>query len=116
REARDVAARLASSNAVVLTLSSAERAARLRTKESLAPTGTAIEVAAAEYAHAKRLLGETSLIQAVEYFIKQHPIKIPPRELELVIIDLLEAKRQDGVSQAYLKHLRYDLEKFNKAF
>jgi integrase len=116
REARDVATRLASSNAVVLTLSSADRAAWLRAKELLAPTGTAIEVAAAEYAHAKRLLGETSLIQAVEYFIKQHPIKIPPRELEVVINDLLEAKRQDGVSQAYLKHLRYDLEKFNKAF
>jgi len=116
REAREVSRRLASSDAVVLTLSSADRAAWLRTKELLAPTGIAIEVAAAEYAHAKRLLGETSLIQAVEYFIKQHPIKIPPRELEVVIKDLLEAKRQDGVSQAYLKHLRYDVEKFGKAF
>jgi integrase len=116
REAREVAARLASSNAVVLTLSSADRAAWLRTKELLAPTGTAIEVAAAEYAHAKRLLGEVSIIQAAEYFVRQHPRDFENREIKSVIDELLETKKQDGLSQAYQNHLRYDLEKFNKAF
>lgn len=116
QEARIVAAKLASSNADVLTLTSAGRASYLRAREVLDPLGISLEAAAAEVATLRRILGDTPPTHAAEYFVKRHPTKIEPKSIETVIEELLTTKRQDRLSEGYLQHLRYDLEKFNEDF
>jgi len=115
-EADVVVTRLGNADADVLTLSSADRAAYLRARQLCDAVGVPIETAAAEFAHAKRLLGNIPLAQAVEFFLERHPTQIAPRAVKVVIDEMLKAKKGDGLSEGYLNHLRYDLKKFAGAF
>jgi len=115
-EAEAVATRLGNVDADVLTLTSADRAAYLRARQLLDTAGVPIETAASQFAHSKKLLGDTPLSQAVEFYVKRHPTQIPPRAVADVIEEMLKAKQGDGLSDGYLRHLRYDLEKFAGAF
>ena len=66
-EADDVVKLLGSKDVDVLELRSADKAAYRRSREVLDPIGVSIEVAAAEYAHIKRILGDTPPTVAAEY-------------------------------------------------
>ncbi len=115
-EANVVVNRLGNTDADVLTLTSADRSAYLRARQVLDPIGTHIENAAVEFAQAKQLLGEVPLLQAAQYYLKRHPVHIAPRPVVAVVEEMLKLKQSDGLSEGYLKHLRYDLEKFANAF
>ncbi len=115
-EAEAVASRLGSGDLDVLTLKSADRAAYLRAQQLLSPLGVAIETAAAQFAEAKKALGDAPLSQAVEFFLQRHPRNIKARPVKDVVSELLASKEGDGLSEGYLRHLRYDLEKFGKGF
>ena len=115
-EAELVAGRLGSTDADVLTLSSADRSAYLRARQLLDPMGVSIEAAAAQFVEAKKLLGDSMLSHAVEFYVKRHPTKIAARATKEVMEEMLKAKKGDGLSEIYLQHLRYDLEKFTGRF
>ena len=115
-EAEVVACRLGNSDADVLTLRSADRAAYLRAMELLGPLRIRLETGAAELAEAKTALGDVPLMRAVQYYLARNPRGRTPITVAAVVKELLSAKKADGVSQGYLNHLRYDLEKFSKAF
>ena len=115
-EASVIANRLGNSDADVLALTSADRSAYLRARQLLAPLGAAIETAAAEFAQAKQVLGEVPLLQAAEYYMKRHPARIAPRPVLAVAEEMLKLKASDGLSEEYLRHLRYDMHKFAAAF
>lgn len=115
-EAELIATRLASKDSYSLALSSADSAAYSRARQLLDPLGIAIETAAVQAVEAKRLLGDTPVLQAIEYYVKRHPTKIAPRGAEDVMEEMLKAKKGDGLSESYLRHLRYDLEKFTGRF
>ena len=68
----------------VLTLKSADRAAYLRAQQFLDPLGVPIETAAAQFAEAKRALGDVPLSQAVEFYLLRHPQMIFRHYRELV--------------------------------
>jgi integrase len=103
-------------DADVLTLTSADRAAYLRARQLLDAVDVPIETAASQFAHSKKLLRDVPLSQAVEFYVKRHPAQIPPRAVVVVIEEMLKAKQGDGLSDGYIRHLRYDLEKFADAF
>ena len=111
-EADDVVKLLGSKDVDVLELRSADRAAYKRARELLDPLGVSIEVAAAEYAHIKRLLGDTPPTVAAEYYVRKHPSKIENKPVPVVVAELLA----DGCSPRYLQALRYNLGKFAKRF
>lgn len=115
-EAKAVARLLGSKDVDVLELRSADRAAYLRATELLKELNTPIEAAVAEYVQAKRLLGDVPLIQAIEYYLRRHPSQMPHKLVKEVVEEMIRAKRGDGLSEGYLRHLGYDLEKFNKHF
>ena len=115
-EADIVVNRLGNSDADVLTLTSADRAAYLRACQLLDSIGAHIENAAAEYVQAKQVLNDVPLLQAAEYYVKRHPSRIAPRPVMEVVDEMLKLKQSDGLSEGYLRHLRYDLEKFAAAF
>ena len=81
-------------------------------RQLLDPLGIAIEMAALLAVEAKRLLGDTPVLQAIDYYVKRHPTKIAPRGAKDVMEEMLKAKQGDGLSESYLQHPRYDLEKF----
>ena len=115
-EADVIANRLGNTDADVLTLTSADRAAYLRARQLLDPFGIQIEEAASELVQAKRVLGEVPLLQAAEYYVKRHPAHIPPRPVQAVADEMLKVKQSDGLSDEYLRHLRYDMNRFAAAF
>jgi integrase len=115
-EAEIVATRLGNADADILTLTSADRAAYLRARQLLDGVGAHIENAAAQFVQAKQLLGDVPLLQAAEYYVKRHPSRIAPRPVMEVVDEMLKLKQSDGLSEGYLRHLRYDLEKFAGAF
>lgn len=116
READKVATQLTAGDLDVLTLTSADRAAYLRAKQLLDPLGIPLEAVAAEYCEAKKLISGVPLARAADFYLRHHPSNIKPRLVKDVVEELLASKEGDGLSQGYLRHLRYDLEKFQKVF
>jgi integrase len=116
QEAERMANRLTKGDLDVLTLSSADRASYLRARNLLDPLGVALEMAAADYEQARKALGEIPLSEAVEFYLKRHRIALQARPTKDVITEMLTKKAADGLNQAYLNHLRYDLNKFSLAF
>jgi integrase len=115
-EANIIVGRLGNTDADVLTLTSADRSAYLRARQLLDPLGIHVENAAAEFVQAKQVLAEVPLLQAAEYYVKRHPARIPPRPVMAVAEEMLKFKESDGLSEEYLRHLRYDMKKFAAAF
>ncbi len=115
-EAEIIANRLGNSDADVLTLTSADRAAYLRARQLLDPLGVALEAAAAQFADARKALGDAPLSHAVEFYVKRHPTKIEPKAVTAVTAEFIEAKRADGGSARYLQCLKYCVGKFAAAF
>ncbi len=115
-EAHFVVERLGSTNADVLTLTSADRAAYQRARQLLDPFGVGIEMAAAQFADAKKRLGDVPLSVAVDFYLHRRPHDPEVKKLKVVIDEMIDAKDSDGLSDAYLKELRYHLDKFSARF
>ena len=49
-------------------------------------------------------------MEAVESYIRRNPIQLAVSVRE-VLVEMLETKRGNGLSEGYLQHLGYDLEK-----
>ena len=115
-EANVIVNRLGNADADVLTLTSADRSAYLRARQLLDPLGVHVENAAAEFVQAKRVLGDVPLLLAAEYYVQRHPTRIAPQPVMAVAEEMLKVKQSDGLSAEYLRHLRYDMNKFAAAF
>ena len=115
-EADEVAKLLGSKDVDVLELRSADRAAYRRAREVLDPLGISIEVAAVQYAHMVKILGDTPPVSAAEYYARKHPSKIVAKTVPVVVKEFLEAKEADGCSKRYVKTLKYNLGQFAKRF
>jgi integrase len=115
-EADLVVNRLGSAQGDVLTLSSADRSAYLRAKELLGEVNTPIEVAASQFAAAKKALRNTPLMTAVEFYLKRHPVEIAPKSVQEVVDELIKVKTADKLSARYLENLNYCFAKFIAKF
>ena len=115
-EAKSVGRQLARGDFGTIELTAAQRVAADRALTILKPIGVPLELAASEYASAVTRLGKVSLSQAVDYYLKRHPANQVPMKVQKVIDDMLLLKQNDGLSDGYLRHLGYDLEKFATAF
>jgi integrase len=97
-------------------LTNADSAAYFRAIALLEPVGAALEFAASEYASAVKRLGAVSLSQAVDFYLKQHPVHLEPKMVRSVVDELLRTKESDGVSARYRRQLRYDVNRFAERF
>src|SRR5207244_3468110 len=96
------------------SLKSADRVAYLRAIELLAPVGVPIEMAAAHFADAKQKLGNVPLSVAVDFYLRRHPLI--QQSLQKVVDEMCDAKEIDGLSDCYVKALRYCLSHFAARF
>ncbi len=98
------------------SLTGDQRASYRRAVDLLASSGVSLELAAAEYAGAKKMLGDVSLIQAVTFYVEKSPKNIIKKTVPEIFEELCASKRQDGLSEVYLKDLRVRLGRFARQF
>jgi integrase len=64
----------------------------------------------------KSLPENTSLREAVDFYVKRHPIGLPQKTVQEVVDELVRSKERAGKSEIYTKELRRRLGKFAQAF
>jgi integrase len=116
RRADAINGSVADKDVEALTISREERILFRRTTDALAGLGIEIDAAAREYAEARRMLGQTSLLDAVRDYAKRHPANLKPMTVTALVDELIAAKRKDGLSAEYLKDLSVRLGVFREAF
>jgi hypothetical protein len=85
-EANRVIDRLTAQGGSVLQLTGVGRLAYVRAQEQLASINVAIDVAAAHYEHAPRLLGETgTLTDAVQFYLRHGGNKVKSKDVAIVV-------------------------------
>jgi len=115
-EAETVANKLSNGEVDVLTLSSGDRLAYVRAIEALKPTGVPLEMAAMQFAEAHALLEGNSLLEAVRFYRKQNPDRLPKKNVPEVLEEMIEAKEADKMSAVYVKDLKSRLGRFAAKF
>lgn len=115
-EAERLARLLAAGEAHAAQVGGRELAGYGRAVELLRPTGIPLEVAAAHYAEAVKVLGGDRILEAARFFASRDPDRLPPKTVEEVVAELLTVKEARGASPRYLGDLRARLARFAEAF
>ena len=97
-------------------LTNADSAAYARAVALLEPVGAPLELAASEYANAVKRLGSVSLSQAVDYYLRRHPVHLVPKMVKEVADEMIQLKRADKLSERYVKQLEYAMNRFTGCF
>lgn len=119
REAELAATKLANGEVEVLKLKGTDRedyVHSMRTLREWNPSAHVTMVVNDYVASMKRLPENTSLKEVLDFFIKRHPIGLPPKTVRDVVDELIETKTKSGKSDVYIKDLRLRLTQFADAF
>jgi integrase len=116
KRAQEVATAIHSQTASGITLTGADRDSYGRALELVKPFGVTLHDAVDAYAKARGRLGNASLHEVVEFYLRHNPKDLPAKTVREVADELLEAKRRDSVSTAYLKDLHTRLPHVAAAF
>src|SRR5438045_1992454 len=114
-EAERAAAAIAKGEADILKLTSADRATYVRAMDALRPLGIPLHVAIDEYVEAKQHAG-AALIAAAKEHGRRHAIATVRKSIAGTVKEILDAKKQDGISVRYLQSLRSHLNRFAEHF
>src|SRR4030095_15680412 len=114
-EAGRVATVIANGEADILKLTSADRATYLRACGARRPIGIPLHVAIEEYVEARQHAG-AGLIAAAKEHGRRHAIATIRKSIAETVKEILEAKKQDGMSLRYLQSLRSHLNRFVEHF
>ncbi len=116
KEARLVAQRIQAGMQHVTDFKPHERDAFVTAAKLLEDLDMPLVAAVQEYVRARKVLGETPLVAAAEEFTRRtRGIKLGVKVGE-VVEELLEAKKQDGVSARYILQLQSNLRRFAGVF
>jgi len=119
REAELVAVNLANGETEVLKLAGGDRADYVRAMQKLREwkPGVDLNLAVTDYVAAVRRLPEhLSLSEAFEFYLKRHPIGLPPKTVREVVDELIASKTSAGKSEVYIKDLNSRLGAFAESF
>jgi integrase len=75
-----------------------------------------LDTAVLEYASARKTLGDVSLLDAVQFYMRHNGHSIEQVPVSKAIKDFLKEKTEQGLSKVYLDDLRYRLGRFEAAF
>lgn len=116
QEARIVATKIAAGQLDVLSLTSADRTAYVRSMDILRELKTPLELAVMQFAEANRILKGASLVEASKFYAKHHGSNVVARMVADVVLEFVEAKRKDGLSAVYCGDLESRLTPFGAKF
>jgi integrase len=87
-----------------------------RAKHAVKELGLPLDAVAIEYAQARDLLDGVPLLDAARFYARHHGKGIKRVEVAAAVSEMIERKKQKGVSDVYLRDLRYRLGTFAEAF
>ena len=113
-------------NSQVNNLSNGEtRAARLsgeecleyvRARNTMQGYALSLDTAMAEWREAKELLKGGSLVEAARYFSSMKVMDVPAKSVQVVLEEMVKAKRGEGCSERYIQDLESRCGKFAREF
>src|SRR5712671_3246127 len=77
--------------------------------KALKSTGTALDLAAHQFAESVKVLGGASLLEAARYYIRRHPTKLPRKTVQEVVEEFIDSRRKSKRSEEYVEDLEYRL-------
>jgi integrase len=119
REAELIAVKLANGETEALKLTGGDRADYIRAMQKLREwkPGVDLNLAVTDYVAVMRRLPENvSLSEAVEFYLKRHPIGLPAKTVREVVDELIASKASAGKSDVYIKDLTSRLGAFADSF
>ena len=110
REAKIIAGQLNAGQGAALELTGRDRDAYQFALEKLKSLGIGLAPAIEEYIDAKK--EDVPLAVAAKFYRESHLIDLPDKTVQEVVEELLQAKKRDGASKAYLAPLKTCLSHF----
>lgn len=115
-EAEQVVDKLHTGELQALRLTDQDRTVYVAAVERASSVNKRLDSAVNEYADAlKELEGSGTILEAVRFF-KRHHTKVQSKRVADVVAELLEAKKKDGLSEAYLHDLKVRLNALKERF
>jgi integrase len=75
-----------------------------------------LDAAAIEYSEARKLLDGVPLLDAARFYARHHSHGVKRKAVAAAVEEMIAAKKAKGVSDIYLRDLRYRLGAFSRAF
>ena len=116
RQAGAIAGRLTREEAHVLELNGEDKQIYVSARNSVAPTGVALDIAARQFASAYEILGRDAIVEAARHLKKHVEVNLPTFSVAEAVDKFQEAKIAEGMSPLYLKDIRLMLGDFKAAF
>jgi hypothetical protein len=118
KEAKKKVESLATGNLAALTLTNEDQLVYVRARSAADSVGVPLDIAAREFAEAKKLLGTDSRLEAVRIYLKSHRV-LQSKTVQEAVDEFLHEKEalcKRPVSEVYVKDLRLRLGRFADAF
>ena len=117
-EAEKIAMQLSSGNTLAAQMDSREAATYGNAIQILRDGGldTRLEVVAAKFVEAVKILGSDGIAEACQDYIRRNPVDRPQRTVREVADEMIELKTKRKASERYLQDLRYQLNKLCEQF
>lgn len=111
-----IAASIRSGNLDAARMDSGDHRSFLAAREVLKPYALPVDTAVREYAAARELLGDVSLLDAVRFFRRYAGVEIIEKTAADVVTEFLAAQAAQSASDSYQDQLRKDLTRFSDHF
>src|SRR4029453_14903178 len=115
-EAEAKASQLSRGDMDAAQLSGKDRLEYGSAKDSVKDFNLPLDAVAIEYAQARDLLDGVPLLDAARFYARHHGKGIKRKSVGAAVSEMIERKKQKGVSDVYLRDLRYRLGTFAEAF
>jgi integrase len=115
-EAEAKACQLSRGDVDAAQLTGRDRLVYGRAVEAVREHGLPLDAAALEYSEARKILDGTPLLEAAHFYARHHGRGIKRVSVAAAFKEMIERKKQKGVSDVYLRDLRYRLARFQEAF
>jgi integrase len=115
-EAKKVARQLSTGQTTAATMRNSEAASYGRAIELLRPTGAPLELAAAHFAEAFKILGGDKIIEAAKFYKLHNAGELTRKSVAAVITEMITVKQNDGLSKRYTDDLKSRLDIFSETF
>ncbi len=115
-EAERMAKLISTGQTAAATLTNADAASFGRTMELLRGIDLPLELVAANYAKAFKILGGDRIVEAAKDFNRRNPAKRAARSVRQVADEMIELQTKRGKSKLYVEDLRWRLARVADAF
>lgn len=115
-EAEAKAAQLSRGDVDAVQITGRDRLVYGRALEAVKQFDVPLDAAAIDYSEARKLLDGVPLMDAARFYARHHQRGVKRKTVADAVDDVIAAKKAKGVSDVYLRDLRYRLGVFKKAF